>query len=217
MPNPAALAMALLLGHEARITDEQWEDVRVMIQQRNYCIFKDCLALAIVGQSTCEEHQEIIFKPPTVTATPCPACEAAQNDVRLMQERLQRLIDAEPQQDVIDALNALCDKQAAILSRVAVALRGPEPPQTKWSHADLPERAAAVVRERDEARDILASMTKVAAALQAERDGLLDLRARVAALASELPDRHWPRTSDAGSASEQIAAELRDLLRKEAK
>lgn len=32
--NPAALALALLLGHEARITDEQWEDVRAMSDQR---------------------------------------------------------------------------------------------------------------------------------------------------------------------------------------
>lgn len=88
---------------------------------------------------------------------PDPNCEAAARerdaayeDSRQMQNRLQRLIDGKPQQDVIDALNALCDKQAAILSRVAVALRGPEPPQTRWSHHDLPERAAAVVRERDE-------------------------------------------------------------------
>ena len=46
-----------------------------------------------------------------------------------------------------DDLHTLCDKQADILSRVAIALRGPEPPQTKWSHHDLPERAAKIKQE----------------------------------------------------------------------
>lgn len=62
-----------------------------------------------------------------VKMQPAPACEAA------ARER--------------DALNALCDRQADILSRVAVALRGPELPLTKWSHADLPERAEAILTD----------------------------------------------------------------------
>lgn len=62
---------------------------------------------------------------------PCPACEAA------AQER--------------DDLHSLCDRQSGILSRVAVALRGPEPPLTRWSHHDLPERAERAIQERDAA------------------------------------------------------------------
>ena len=40
---------------------------------------------------------------------------------------------------------ALRARMADILSRAAVALRGPEPPLTRWSWHDLPERAAAAV------------------------------------------------------------------------
>lgn len=46
-------------------------------------------------------------------------------------------------------LDALRDKLADILSRTAVALRGPEPPLTRWSWHDLPERAAAAIAAID--------------------------------------------------------------------
>ena len=46
-------------------------------------------------------------------------------------------------------LDALRDKLAGILSRTAVALRGPEPPLTRWSWHDLPERAAAAIAAID--------------------------------------------------------------------
>ena len=42
-------------------------------------------------------------------------------------------------------LDKLREKMAGILSRTAVALRGPEPPLTRWSWHDLPERAAAAI------------------------------------------------------------------------
>lgn len=42
-------------------------------------------------------------------------------------------------------LDALRDKLAGILSRTAIALRGPEPPLTRWSWHDLPDRAAAAI------------------------------------------------------------------------
>ena len=41
----------------------------------------------------------------------------------------------------IEELQAQGDRQAQLLSRIAVALRGPEPPLTRWSWHDLPERA----------------------------------------------------------------------------
>jgi hypothetical protein len=49
----------------------------------------------------------------------------------------------------IAELDALRDKLAGILSRTAVALRGPEPPLTRWSWHDLPERAAAAIAAID--------------------------------------------------------------------
>jgi len=45
----------------------------------------------------------------------------------------------------IAELDALRDKLAGILSRTAVALRGPEPPLTRWGWHDLPERAEAAI------------------------------------------------------------------------
>lgn len=44
---------------------------------------------------------------------------------------------------------ALRERMADILSRTAVALRGPEPPLTRWSWHDLPERAAAAIAAID--------------------------------------------------------------------
>ena len=45
--------------------------------------------------------------------------------------------------------DALREKLAGILSRTAVSLRGPEPPLTRWSWHDLPERAAAAIAAID--------------------------------------------------------------------
>jgi hypothetical protein len=50
-----------------------------------------------------------------------------------------------PDDSDAEELRALNDKLAGILSRTAVALRGPEPPLTRWSWHDLPERAAAAI------------------------------------------------------------------------
>ena len=49
----------------------------------------------------------------------------------------------------IAELDALREKLAGILSRTAAALRGPEPPLTRWSWHDLPERAAAAIAAID--------------------------------------------------------------------
>lgn len=218
--NPAARLLALLLGHEARITDEQWSEVRAMACTRRVDLmyegdlpkdiskeeydkwFQQSVVYDGVRVGPClpgtpvSRRVEVleVCDSPATTPPPCPACEAAARE----------LAD----------LHALCERQAAILSRVAVVLRGPEPPQTKWGHHDLPERAERAVADAAHYRKRWADSVLMHTDAVTQRD---DLRARLAALASELPDRHWPRTSDAGSASEQIAAELRALLRKEAK
>lgn len=53
-----------------------------------------------------------------------------------------------PHEDVEELLQ-LCDRLADLLSRTAVALRGPEPPLTRWSWHDLPDRAAAAIATID--------------------------------------------------------------------
>lgn len=50
---------------------------------------------------------------------------------------------------VLDEVDALREQLADILSRTAIALRGPEPPLTRWSWHDLPERAAAAITAID--------------------------------------------------------------------
>lgn len=186
--NPAALALALLLGHEARITDEQWEDVMALSRTCPHCGGTKC--------DLCDQRGWIMLPDlvlrdvenyPQVTHH-CPTCEAA------ARER--------------DALNALCDKQAAILSRVAVALRGPEPPQTRWSHHDLPERAERAAADAAHYRKRWADSVLMHTDAVTQRD---DLRARLDALAIEM------ETDDrAGRLAHWITA-VRAIAEKEAK
>jgi hypothetical protein len=86
----------------------------------------------------------------------------------------------EPADSEAEELQALNDKLAGILSRTAVALRGPEPPLTRWSWHDLPERAAAAI-------------------------AAIDLMQRVAKNLAEQPDTAQPAPAPA-----DIAAKLRD-------
>ena len=46
-------------------------------------------------------------------------------------------------------LHGLVDRQASLLSRIAVVIRGSEPDMTRWSHHDLPYLAAAMRQQRD--------------------------------------------------------------------
>lgn len=48
-----------------------------------------------------------------------------------------------------EELRGLADRQADLLSRTAVVIRGPEPNMTRWSHHDLPYLAAAMRQQRD--------------------------------------------------------------------
>ena len=74
-------------------------------------------------------------------------------------ESYERRLCAEALEAQADELNRLleevaemaelCNRQADLLSRTAIALRGPEPPLTRWSWHDLPERAAAAIAAID--------------------------------------------------------------------
>lgn len=69
------------------------------------------------------------------------AANAQENYPRSGPYRAVQLCDAAE----IAELDALRDRLSGILNRTAVALRGPEPPLTRWSWHDLPERAAAAI------------------------------------------------------------------------
>lgn len=64
--------------------------------------------------------------------------------------------------DADEETAALRERMADLLSRTAVALRGAEPPLTRWSWHDLPERAAAAIA----AIDVMQRAAQAAAAGQ---------------------------------------------------
>ena len=73
--------------------------------------------------------------------------------VRVVPHKDRMLLEAaealDEQQRTLDENEALRERMADLLSRTAVALRGPEPPLTRWSWHDLPERAAAAIAAID--------------------------------------------------------------------
>ncbi|WP_281686714.1 hypothetical protein [Pseudomonas citronellolis] len=56
----------------------------------------------------------------------------------------------------IEELDGLVKRLGDLLSQVAIALRGPEPPLTRYGYADLPLRVKTLVDERDATRARLA-------------------------------------------------------------
>lgn len=53
----------------------------------------------------------------------------------------------------VTELDALRDKLSGLLSKTAVALRGPEPELTRYGYADIPLRVKTVIDERDQLLD----------------------------------------------------------------
>lgn len=77
---------------------------------------------------------ELIEKHDPIPDCDCPDCAVAERN-RLRTE--------------LREASALRERMADLLSRTAIALRGPEPPLTRWSWHDLPERAAAAIAAID--------------------------------------------------------------------
>jgi hypothetical protein len=57
-----------------------------------------------------------------------------------------------------DESEALRERLSALLTSTAIALRGPAPELVSWSWHDLPERAAALVAQRDALLEALKDM-----------------------------------------------------------
>lgn len=58
----------------------------------------------------------------------------------------------------VEELDDLRKRQSELLSAAAIAIRGPEPALTRYSHADIPERVKMVVADRDAAIAQLAAI-----------------------------------------------------------
>lgn len=158
MTNPAARLLALLLGHEARITSEQWSEVRAMDNLCAICGVAPRNPLANVCQSCSDKSDRLIELLVEQTreqliserqiAPPCPACEAAARerdaayeDSRQMQQRLQRLIDANPNAEAhLDRIDLLEAQLRAVRAQVEQVSR------------DKAAAVGAAKRERDDLR-----------------------------------------------------------------
>lgn len=74
------------------------------------------------------------------------AFEIARHSKRLVEQQRERIAALEAECAELDALR---ERQSYLLSQTAIALRGPEPALTRYSHADIPSRVYLVVAERD--------------------------------------------------------------------
>ncbi|MCV6390658.1 hypothetical protein [Pseudomonas aeruginosa] len=79
-------------------------------------------------------------------ALQCPDCGAVKGHVA---DADYAKLEAEAQalREEVAEYEALCNRQAELLSQSIVAIRGPEPELTRWGYADLPLRVKTIVEE----------------------------------------------------------------------
>lgn len=87
----------------------------------------------------------------------------------------------------------LRERLGGLLSRTAVALRGPEPPLTRWSWHDLPERAAAAMAAIDVMQRAALMAADPDAELQEEPRHSAGVGTRIASAAREESSGGRPR------------------------
>ncbi|MGI1187028.1 hypothetical protein ACRCRN_23410 [Pseudomonas aeruginosa] len=78
--------------------------------------------------------------------------------------------EAQALREEVAEYEALCNRQAELLSQSIVAIRGPEPELTRWGYADLPLRVKTIVEEVEALRArvlVLPDSSTVYAALDA--------------------------------------------------
>ncbi|WP_296277832.1 hypothetical protein [Pseudomonas sp. UBA7530] len=71
-----------------------------------------------------------------------------------MQQRIEAL------RAEIEELDTLRNRQSDLLSQTAIAVRGPEPALTRYSHADIPSRVKAVVADLEAVRGLLSGLIR---------------------------------------------------------
>ncbi|HBO2172115.1 TPA: hypothetical protein L4G80_005993 [Pseudomonas aeruginosa] len=78
--------------------------------------------------------------------------------------------EAQALREEVAEYEALCNRQAELLSQSIVAIRGPEPELTRWGYADLPLRVKTIVEEVAALRARVVSESDIFASVQAVRD-----------------------------------------------
>lgn len=78
--------------------------------------------------------------------------EANADFVRIANERESLLAERDSLQEEVTEMDDLRDKLSGLLSKTAVALRGPEPELTRYGYADIPLRVKTVIDGRDQLR-----------------------------------------------------------------
>ncbi|MCO2076534.1 hypothetical protein FA405_14505 [Pseudomonas aeruginosa] len=79
-------------------------------------------------------------------ALQCSDCGAVKDHVTDA-EYAKLEAEAQALREEVAEYEALCNRQADLLSQSIVAIRGPEPELTRWGYADLPLRVKTVVEE----------------------------------------------------------------------
>lgn len=74
--------------------------------------------------------------------------DAARQQCGGMEMEIEELrAEAQTLREEVAEYEALCNRQAELLSQSIVAIRGPEPELTRWGYADLPLRVKTIVEE----------------------------------------------------------------------
>jgi len=100
--------------------------------------------------------------------------EANADFVRIANEREALLAQLDSLLDEVTEMDALRDKLSGLLSKTAVALRGPEPELTRYGYADIPLRVKTVIDERDQLSAEVEGLRKERDRFRAEVKSLLD-------------------------------------------
>lgn len=99
-------------------------------------------------------------------------------------------------------LRDLADRQADLLTRTAVAIRGPEPELTRWSHHDLPERAQQLSNQLE------AKVAELATAKNASQGQGQQLEAEADALRGLRDDRAVYKAPDVSQGGESLMQQV---------
>lgn len=119
--------------------DASWKDIAAEFKSERDALRGDVLRIQ-------EERDELIAALPTLKAK--LAAAEAEN------ARLKACVEAA--NELSDEGDYVVDRLSKLLAATVVVLRGPEPPLTRWSYHDIPERVSALLTRAETAERELA-------------------------------------------------------------
>lgn len=132
---------------------------------------------------------------------------------RLMQQGYELRTQLEAARAEIEELDALRNRQSELLSQTAIALRGPEPALTRYSHADIPSRVKTVVAELEAARGLLRDIFCTCNLREMPSEhAIRDISNRIEALLTATPAPEVQADQDDGEARHDAVKEIHDIM-----